>query len=720
MIQTHQATNWHQDFRIQIDDKYLSFAIPKGVPTKPGETRLAVETEQHELDYLLEGSIVSGYGAGQILLYDVGEYTLKDPIESNKINFILDGVRLQGSYSLIKTNSNWLLIAHSVSASFTDDISVLTGRSMEEIAMNLPIKPQLCKMVAELPSGDEWIYEFKMDGVRLLAYNEHCEDYSTTTYPDITKTCSPTGPKLYTRTGTDITARYPHIAAAIAELPKGTILDGEAVVYDENKISGFQLLQNANGKSNVVFAVWDMPSASGTLLERKAQLKALLADNPVLQYVEHVDKPFDPCSLGLEGAVAKRADSLYQPNGRDNAVKFKCKNRQEFIVLGFTEGRGKRSNSIGALLLGYYDEQNNLRYAGKVGSGAFTAGAQGLFVELSSSKCVVPPNLPNPETLPKNASFVEPKAVVEVEFLGWTNDGKIRQGVYLGLREDKTPTDVHRETPELTHPSKLLFPEGGITKQGLADYFRSVEDRLVAEIKDRPLTLLRCPNGVEGTCFYQRNANPTSVPRGLKLVCSDNTCRYVLATADGLQSLANLNVVEIHPWNNKVGENPDRIIFDLDPSDGLPWERTVKAATDLRAVLQNMGLEPYVRTTGGTGLHVIVQIKPDHEPGVVRELAKDIAERMAAEAPALYTASPNMRSRTGKVYIDWLRNDQGSTSIASWSPRANSKGTVATPVRWEELSDLDPSLLTMATAAMKDNPWVDIAESILNPLLFTS
>lgn len=719
MLQNHAATTKHQDLRLQVGEVYRSWAIPKSMPIKPGETRLAVPTPDHPSDFLLEGRIVEGYGAGIVSMHDVGEYTLKDPPTENKINFIVDSERMTGSFSLIKTGKDWLLLSHSVGMKYPDDdLSILTGRTMEEIAMGLPIKPQLAKLVDELPTDKGFVFEPKLDGYRVIASNDLCQDWSTTTYPEITQSCASLGPHLYTRSGTDITKKYPHIAAAVAKLPPGTIIDAELVVYDENGISSFQALQNANGTDKAVLSVFDLPSAQGTLLERKAQLKILLSNNKVLQYVEHYDKPFDACSMGLEGIIGKRADSLYQPNGRDNAVKMKCKNTQEFVILGYTEGKGKRNNTIGALLLGYYDD-NKIRYAGRVGTGFDTAGGLDLFTKLQAAKPLVSEELSSTKGIPKNAHLVEPQVVAQAEFLGWTNDGRIRQGVFLGLREDKSPIDVRREVPDITHPTKLLFPEGGITKQGLADYFKSVEDRLVAEIKDRPLTLLRCPDGVDQPCFWQRNASEENVPRGLRVVCDDRTCRYVLASASGLQSLANLNVVEIHPWNNKVGENPDRMIFDLDPSEGLPWERTVKAATDLRAVLQGMGLEPYVRTTGQKGLHVVVPIKPDHEPGVIRELARDIAERMAEEAPDLYTASPNMRSRTGRVYIDWLRNDQGSTSIASWSPRSNSKGTVATPVSWEELPNIKPDMFSMALASMQNNPWADLIESVLNPLMFT-
>ena len=654
MIQKHDASHLHYDFRLEVDGVYKSWAIPKTVPTVSGVPTLAVPTPDHPMDYDLEGVIPEGeYGAGEVLLWDYGEYSLKDPIEEGKISFYLQGPRLEGYYTLVKTGANWLLLCHSAVDDVGTEISVLTGRTLAEIAVGAPFKPQLAKLVSTIPQGDPWVYEPKLDGYRILAYRSG---------DDV---------KLYTRRGQDWTDKYPYLVKVLKEKSWSGWLDGELVVGDS-----FNDTQNSRG--DLVYHVFDKPDVPGGLEERKAYLYKAFKHGRTVRPVRHMTRPFDPCEQGYEGLIAKNRNAEYQPGRRDAWTKFKCKLGQEFVIMGYTEGAGKRSGMIGSLLVGYY-EDGELIYAGKVGTGFTDEEAYQLYDLLSEHKLDDSPL--------RGQVRVKPLYVAEVEFMEWTSSSKLRHPTFKGLREDKLPVEVFRERP-LTHPNRVVFPVANLTKYGLAAYYASVADRMMPELVGRPLTLLRCPNGVDGECFYQRNVGPGAVPPGLKVITMDGKDYYTLASKEGLESLAQMNVAEIHPWNVRGGNpNPDRMVFDLDPSDGVEWAQVVRVANSIKEELDLMGLKSYVKTSGNKGLHIIVPIEPIYPVGVVNEEARFIAERVCHKNREC-TASPHMGARKNRVFVDWLRNGEGATTVAAWSTRARPDATVSAPIDWEDLPNV--------------------------------
>lgn len=698
MIQTHDATNLHTDFRLEFPDEgvYKSWAVPKGLPTTPGDIRLAVPTPDHPMEYMLEGNIPEGeYGAGTVLLWDRGEWTAKDLPEEDKINFYLEGARMEGYWTLLRPKGSKDWIVHCISAGdqFGDtNRSVLSGRTLEEIALNLPFKPQLSKLVEKLPTGAEWVYEPKHDGYRCLAHRDNGVV------------------RLYSRSGQDWTNKYPYIVKVLTEKNWEGWIDGELAVLSKDGTTSFQDLQNANPASRqVTYLVFDRPDMDQTsLAERKAYLHSAFKHSKAIKVVDYKKKPFDPCSLGLEGAIAKKVNCPYTPGNKDCWQKVKCNSSQELAVGGYIEGKGKKKNQIGSLLVGYY-EDGNFKYAGKVSASISHDRGIDLLHRLQTMEQDTSPFVDGPT----RGSWVRPQVVVDTKFLGWTDAGRIRQGVMGGIREDKPPFEVVREVPGITHPDKVLFPGAGLTKQGLADYYDQVADKMIPEIKNRPLTLLRCPDGVDKKCFFQRNASSGRVPVGLKIVELNGNKHYVLADKRGLASLAQLNVAEIHPWNIRMDkpDNPDRLIFDLDPSEGVPWEQTVECAQRLKTKLEANKLKVFVKVTGSKGVHLVVPIKPSRTVTEVREYAREIAEQLSTEYPDLYTSSPGARARKGRIYIDWLRNDLGSTSIAPWSTRAQSNAPVAVPIEWESLSKTLPDSVSTKTASALSDAWRNIARS---------
>jgi bifunctional non-homologous end joining protein LigD len=525
-----------------------------------------------------------------------------------------------------------------------------------------------------------YVFEPKYDGIRLLASRD----------------TEASNVRLYTRTGRDVTADHPYVAKVLGEKKWSGWVDGELVYGDT-----FQETQNKAGKPT--YWVFDKPDHLGDLEARKQSLKYAFRGSRTVKVVPHSSKPFDPCAQGMEGLVAKDPTCRYKPGARSSCwLKYKCKNEQEFVIAGYTEGTGKRKGMVGALLLGYYQD-GALRYAGKVGTGMDEVLAASLFGVLKEQEVGSTQFVDGPQ----KGRWVDPKLVAQVEFMEWTSAGRIRQGSFQGLRDDKPATEIVREQL-MTHVTKLLFPNADVDKAGLAKYYAQVADRMVPELVNRPLTLLRCPDGVDKACFFQRNVGPGAVPPGLKVIEVDGTEHYALASAEGLQSLAQLNVAEIHPWTSRGDNNPDRLVFDLDPSDNVDWSQTVRTAGSIRAKLADHGLEAYVKTSGNKGLHIIVPIEPTHSWNEVREYARSVAEEVAAESGKEATASPHGAARRNKVYIDWLRNDKGATTVAAWSTRARSDATVSVPVEWDDLENVRPDQFDVHTAPAQPNVWSEI------------
>lgn len=852
VVQKHAASRLHYDFRLEMDGVLASWAVPKGPSLDPAEKRLAVQVEDHPLEYGdFEGVIPQGeYGGGTVLLWDRGQWTPRGDatqgFKSGRLKFSLDGEKLHGGWTLVRiagdrrsSQPNWLLMkerddqARPLSqGDILEELpeSVKTGRSLEEIAQGKKPKAaakqakrqsakkpakksakvsakksakrtaagavskraakapgailaplprqadvQLATLVDSPPAGDDWLHEMKFDGYRMLCRVENGRA------------------KFTSRNHQDWTERLARLAEAAAGLPvKTALLDGEVAVLDERGVSSFQDLQNAfKGRSAaapLVYCVFDLLHLDGydlrktPLVQRKELLQALLdqAKIPSLRYSEHIvgagpEFLREACKNGLEGVISKRRDSAYSPGRGGSWLKSKCRQGQELVVGGFTDPQGSRTG-IGSLMLGYYQD-GQLLYAGRVGTGFDRRMLADLRSRLEALERKTSPFAEVERSERSGAHWVSPELVAQIEFANWTSDGRVRQAVFLGLREDKPAHKVTREAPsgggtrtkpsrnaasrngasrngaasngdsgngasrkqaskkqasprrsadasggvKLTNPDRVLFPESGITKQGLADYYAGVAAWLLPHVVDRPLALVRCPEGRQGACFFQKRP-PQGLSKAVRRVSlkikHEAAEHLVVDDLEGVLALVQFGALELHVWGARVDDldQPDRIIFDLDPDEALPWKSVVEAAELLRSLLDELGWRTFVKTTGGKGLHVAAPIARRHPWPLVKAMAKAVAELFASAAPDRYTSTVSKSARRGKIFIDYLRNDRGATSVAALSTRARPGAPVSMPLAWEELADVKSSRQFTVENALahlesrKHDPWAEIGQ----------
>jgi len=747
VVQRHDATRLHYDFRLEHDGVLKSWAVPKEPSYDPKDRRLAVRTEDHPLEYAtFEGEIPEPeYGAGTVVIWDRGYWRpLSDPdrgLADGKLDFELEGERLRGRWTLVrmadrgarKRAENWLLIkrtdkgpaeaARRTSAArraraprrgakkrvSSADVESVPG--VKRASLPRRVLPQLATLVSQAPAGTGWLHEPKLDGYRLLC---RIDDGQV---------------ELVTRRGNDWTDRFPRIAKAASGLPCQTaILDGEAVVFDAKGITDFQRLQNAIARADpaIVFVAfdllyldgWDLRGAS--LRDRKTLLCALLEEQTEpLRYGEHVEERGDVffrevCRLGLEGIVSKRADDAYRDKRTRSWLKVKCVHRQEFVIVGYTDPAGSRTG-FGALLLGVRDERGGaLRYAGKVGTGFDELALRTLKKRLAQLGARKAP-IDTASIRRSGVHWVDPELVAEISFGEWTADGRLRHPVFHGLREDKLARDVVAERPadrgprannarapasrdaaarrrpaavKLTSPDKVLFPDPGITKQQLASYWEQIAEHALPYMERRPLTLKRCPEGYGAQCFYQKHVG-IGVPEVVARV-SIKADEEPYAMVDGLPAilgLVQISALELHVWGSRAEhiDQPDIIVFDLDPAEDVGWKAVVAAAFLIKERLETLGLRGFVRLTGGKGLHVVVPVVPGPEWPAVKKFARAFVNEIVREDPRRFTPSIAKSQRGGKIFIDYLRNDREATAIASYSPRARAGAPVALPIEWEEL-----------------------------------
>jgi bifunctional non-homologous end joining protein LigD len=830
VIQKHAASRLHYDFRLELGGTLKSWAVPKGPSLDPAVKALAVEVEDHPLDYAsFEGIIPQGeYGGGTVMVWDRGTWEPEGDaargLKQGKLKFRLNGEKLSGSWALVRMarrsdeeRNNWLLIKHRDEAARPNarsDIltrkprSVLSGRTMDQIASDAdrvwssngnaaansrarktarssiksaktpavkanakmaarknrsPIRdkdlakvtgarrakqpaefrPQLATLASGMPSGDGWLHELKFDGYRALAFFENGKV------------------RLISRNGNDWTDRFQALADALDKLPiKYAILDGEVVSLDANGLSNFQQLQNQlkrGDDESLVIYLFDLPHCEGydltqtPLVERKELLARLvLSANPknegAVRYSDHIlghgEKVLQhACRSAMEGVVCKRADSTYQEARSSSWVKVKCLREQEFVIAGYTRPEGSRVG-FGALLLGYYNSEGELVYAGKVGTGFTTQSLRELTAELKKRRTESSPYAALPKGVSRRGiTWVKPELVAQVEFGEWTSDGRLRQPSFKGLREDKPPTKITREMPKspsalenspsngamkrkpksiktmpaktrraksatasrngkgeaevagvrLTNPDRVLYPDEGFTKLDLAEYYERVADWILPHVVGRPLTLVRCPEGYTGECFFQKHFTG-SLPDAVRAVMVPiKGKREAYVTVDdiaGVVALVQMGVLEIHPWPAREDqlERPDQIVMDLDPGEGVPWKAVVDGAEETRDRLAAVGLTSYLRTSGGKGLHVVVPLARRNTWDELKRFAKSIADTMTRESPERYLATLSKAKRRGKVFVDYLRNQRGATAIASYSTRRKAGAPVAVPLAWDELS----------------------------------
>ncbi|MFC3061529.1 DNA ligase D [Paenirhodobacter populi] len=592
------------------------------------------------------------------------------------------------------------------------------------------VAPELATLRATPPSGARWLHEIKFDGYRLQARIAEGEV------------------KLLTRSGLDWTDRFgTAVVAALRDLPaKTALIDGELVVETGSGASDFPALQAdlaAGRLDRFTFYAFDLLHLDGRdlrplpLIRRKAALETLLgAETGPLRYSRHFDENGalvlrHACRLSLEGVISKLRDAPYRSGRTRDWVKSKCSARQEFVVAGYMPS-GTMPDAIGSLILGVHEKGGGLRHVGRVGTGFTAAVARDLHARLAPLEVAQSPfDQPLTADQARQVHFVRPELVAEVEFRAWTADGQLRHASFRGLREDKPAAEIIRETPtsdpaprpqrrrvKLTHPDRLYWPDEGVTKEGLADYYTDVWRRIAPHITGRPLALLRGPDGIAGQTFFQKHAwkglNPaiTLVPDPAK---PGEAPLVSINDLDGLIGLVQAAVLEIHPWGATLAdwEHPDTLVMDLDPGEGVAWEAVITAAREVRERLQQAGLEPFVKTSGGKGLHVVAPLKPEADWPALKAFTKAMAVAMAADSPALYVATITKAKRRGRILIDYLRNQRGMTAVAPYSPRARPGAAVSMPLGWSELGpDIGPRHFTIGNtparlAALDDDPWAD-------------
>jgi bifunctional non-homologous end joining protein LigD len=767
VVQKHQASRLHWDFRLELDGVLKSWAVPKGPSLDPGEKRLAMRTEDHPLDYGdFEGTIPAGeYGGGTVMLWDHGRWIpdpRKDPsktIEEGHLHFTLEGERMKGEWVLFRLSPRpgekgqpWML--KKVTDEYADAdhgdalvdnavTSVTTGRTMAEIAAGEDVwrsnrggqkggrakkksskappafeEPQLATLVDEVPPGDSWIHEYKYDGYRLLL-----------AVGDGVATA-------WTRNGKDWSDKFKALVKAAAKLPAGCLIDGEAVALDDEGRPSFQLLQSTlkdQKGANLAFYAFDLLIDRGEdirklpTIERKQRLAALLQRVPApILYGDHVigrgEELFrEICRMGGEGIISKKAGAPYRGTRTRDWLKIKCIQRQEFVIVGWSESDKRRG--FRSLLLAVH-EKGKFTYAGKVGTGFNAKLIEDLMERmepLETDKAAV--EVPRPDR--KGAHWIEPKLVAEIAFSEFTDDGVLRHPSFIALREDKPAKEVVREVPkhtesvtkpskrklakkkkashataedfgiEISSPERVIFPELSLTKKDLADYYAAIEPLIMVDAAKRPMTLIRCPGGRTGECFFQKHDKGTFGPnvKQIPIEEKDGHTEDYLYFDDirGLLACVQMGTVEFHGWGSRVEkvEYPDRLVFDLDPDVGLDFNKVKAAAVRLKGLLEDLGLKSFPLLSGGKGIHVVVPLDASADWPAVKSFADRFSRAIAEAEPDMFTANIRKVQRKGRIFLDWLRNQRGATAVMPYSARAREGAPVSAPVTWEELDRFD-------------------------------
>lgn len=747
VVQKHAASRLHYDFRLELDGVLVSWAVTRGPSINPDDKRLAVRTEDHPLDYArFEGTIPKGeYGGGTVMLWDNGTWESipgkypRETLPEGHLHFILHGRRMRGEWILFRLKprgkekgENWILRKVSdAHAGGSDDLvgvhltSIDSGRTMDEIAAGkagakvkspkasapkikstrrkaCSVKPppfqsvQLATLVDHVPPGDRWLHELKYDGYRTLLAVGGSEG------------------RAYTRSGLDWSDRFADlIVDAVALDVSSALIDGEAVVILPDGRTSFQALQAAlkSEPSAIDYFAFDLLELNGQdltqrpLVERKAMLAELIGDGRGhLRYSDHIvgrgEQLFDSfCGAGLEGVISKRADAKYSGSRSGTWVKTKCIRRQEFVVVGWTPSDKQRG--FRSLLLGV-NEKGKLRFAGKVGTG-FTGDEIERLMDLMAPIEQKAPTVEAPRAAVRGAHWIKPKLVAEVAYMEFTNEGVLRHSSYLGLREDKKPEAIVLETEapvakvtaapatsaiKISNRDRVIFPEGKLTKGQLADYYEAVAEIMLPWSGSRPVSLVRCPQGRDKKCFFQKH-DAGSFGDDVKHVAipekdGQEEPYLFVDTPAGLVTCVQMGTIEFHGWGARIEdvEKADRLVFDLDPDEGLAFEDVVSAAFHLQDVLGQMGLATFPMVTGGKGVHVIAPLTPTAEWPQVKDFAHRFAMALAQADPDRFTAALAKAKRTGKIFIDYLRNQRGATAVMPYSARSRPFAPIAVPLTW--------------------------------------
>ncbi len=818
VIQKHAATRLHYDLRLEHNGVFRSWAVTRGPSHNPADKRLAVEVEDHPLDYGdFEGVIPKGqYGGGTVLLWDRGYWAPEPGVDIDKslergdLKFVMEGERMHGSWALVRMKrrgnekrDNWLLIKHHDGYAIDDqeelgprdDASVASGRTMQEVADGKGkapkpfmtaeagkadavwqsrenaastaaaspkaaktttkakkskalsaapkfIAPQLCKLVDRPPQGEGWAHEIKFDGYRIQLRVESGRA------------------QLFTRKGLDWTDTFPDIAQSGAALPNA-VIDGEIVALDHHGSPDFAALQAAissGDTDDLVFFVFDLLFADGDNLVdqplsfRKSRLKELIpTEDPRLRYVDHFVTSGDAvlqsaCKMDLEGIVSKRLDAPYRSGKGEAWTKAKCRAGHEVVIGGWTT----TGDAFRSLIAGVYRD-GKLVHVGRIGTGFGRDKVEALLPKLKALETDKSPFQAGAPKKGPGIHWVKPELVAEIQYAGFTGDGSLRQASFKGLRNDKPASEVEAETPapadtplahatpsavspskagpatvmgvSISKPDKPLWPHANdgqpATKLDLARYFEAAAEHIMPHIVGRPCSIIRTPDGIGGETFFQRHAaRGTSALFDEVTVTGDHKPYLVINRPEALIACAQVGAAELHPWNCRPDQPdvPGRLVFDLDPAPGVPFERVIEGAREVRDRLEELGLVSFCKTTGGKGLHVVTPLKPTKvDWPAAKAFARDVCARIAADSPDRYLITMAKKDRTGRIFLDYLRNDRMSTAVAPFSPRAREGATVSMPLNWSQVKvGLDPAKYTIRTVPpllAKMTAWEDYADS---------
>jgi bifunctional non-homologous end joining protein LigD len=731
VVQRHDARRLHYDFRLERNGALASWAVPKGVPLEPGQQHLAVHVEDHPLEYAtFAGEIPKGqYGAGTVEIWDRGTYELVEEKPNGGLTVRLHGKRLEGTYALVPAHlsgdeKNWLIIRKK-------DDSASVARTPRRY------KPMLATLTDGVPKGENWLYEIKWDGYRIIAAVSGGE------------------PELRSRKDQDYTERFENVSKELVKALKtpDCVVDGEVCALDEEGRPSFSAMQQGKPGTPIVYYVFDLLEVEGEPIidlpieERRKRLENLLDKrNKTVRFSDSFD---DGEALfaaaekqGLEGIMAKRLGSRYLPGKRSRDwLKIKGHGRQEFVIAGYTRGKGRRVGTLGSLVLGMYQD-GELVYVGNVGTGFNDEEIDRLLQKLKPLERKTPPfeNVPKmPRVRKGDVIWVEPKLVAEVEFVEWTHDGRLRAPSYKGLREDKDAVEVHREEPEpieteirkgkrvlkLSNLDKSFWPEEGITKGDLLSYYRRVAPVLVPHLKDRPFTMKRYPDGWQGKSFFQKDAPkgmPDWIPTASIVVSTRGKPRQrrrieapIVNDELALLWMVNMGCIDMNTWYSRTDkpDRPDWVLFDLDPSPDVGFSETVQVALLVKQALDALELESFVKTSGADGIHVLVPIARRYTHADTREFSAIIAGALARTHRGLVTTEWSKAKRRG-VLIDSNQNGEGKTIASVYSVRPKEGAPVSTPLRWDEVNeDLDPGAFTMETVLGRVEEHGDLFASVL-------
>jgi len=727
VIQRHQASRLHYDLRLEIDGVLKSWAVPKGPSMNPKDKRLAIQTEDHPIKYLtFQGNIPKGnYGAGEMQIWDEGIFEsatstdLSNQISSGNLKIKFFGKKIKGEFALVRTNrgdkkNQWLLIKKK------DESSTDLNYDAEELiekAAKIPgkvvklefrdaVKPMLASTTKKIFNDPNWIYELKWDGYRLIAHINNGE---------VT---------IHSRNGISYNTKFPNLVEDLENIPHEVILDGEVVVVDKNGIPDFQKLQNYNSqtKGTLKFYVFDMLYLKGhsmldlKLLERKSLLPEVLEETNIAAYCDHIEgmgtafyqKAVD---AGMEGVMAKKADSIYTPGYRtENWLKVKAIESLETLICGYTDSEGA---IFGSLILGV-EKEGKLIYIGNCGTGFSNKTQVELLKKMEELETNTVPFGKKPNLKGRKANWIIPQLVCEVTFSEWTSSGRLRHPVFKGLRQDKSSEEINTELPpqekknnstsssnslevngkevKLTNLDKIYWPKSGVRKYDLIDYYIKVADFILPYLEVLQLYLHRHPNGINKKSFYQKDneglLEPWVKTTNIYSKSAKKDIRYLLCQNEAtLLYMANLGCIEINPWNSRINnlENPDYSVIDLDPSDKNTFEEVIEVAQVAREILDEAKIKAYLKTSGSSGLHIYLPLNAAYTHEEARNFTKLLCYFIQERTKGLTSMERAVKNRKGKIYLDYLQNRRGQTLASAYCVRPKEAAPVSAPLEWKEL-----------------------------------